>query len=110
MIPNATYVPTSLQERAAWMQNFATQFAVLGVNPLGFTAPRVAAVGADNEDFQFLAMATVELEAFMTGFRLYRKALTEGNIGEPTPSYPANPSLAPPGKWRPAFLNGSTTW
>ena len=53
-------------------------------------------MNADNEDFQFLASATVELDAFMTGFRLYRKALTEGNVGEPTPNYPVNPSLAPP--------------
>jgi hypothetical protein len=56
----------------------------------------VTAVQNDNEDVQFCASATVELEAFIKAFRQYRKTLLEGSIGEPTPAYPPNPGSGPP--------------
>lgn len=95
MIINTRWFPTSMQERAAWMQNFTTQFTPMAV-PLGFLPAVVTALAADNEDMQFCAMATVEIDAFSKAFRQYRDILTAGGIGDPTPSYPLNPTLNPP--------------
>lgn len=95
MIPSRTWYPLSLQERAAWWQNFATQFAFYAIT-LGFLPAQVTAVTADNEDMQFCASATVEIDAYKDAFRQYRIVLTEGDIGDPTPGFPQNPSLNPP--------------
>lgn len=95
MIPSNSWFPTSLQERAAWLDNFANQFAILAV-PLGFTAATATAVSDDNEAFQFCASQTVEVEAFARAFRAYRQTLTEGEIGGRPPAYPANPTTVPP--------------
>lgn len=93
MVPN--FIPGPLQERAAWFENFANQFAIVGTS-LGFVAADVTAVTNDNADFQFCASATVEIESFAKAFRQYRRTLTEGNIGDRTPAYPPNPVTAPP--------------
>lgn len=97
MQPNRSYVPQSQQERAAWFQNFSVQFAA-AANSLGFTAAQVTAVTDDNSDVQFCAAATVELEAFITAFRQYRKTLMEGDTGDPTVNYPPNPTAVPTAK------------
>lgn len=89
------YVPTSLQELAAWMDNLAVQFVNVA-NSLGFVAADVTALQNDNQDVQFCASATVELEAFIKAFRQYRKNVMFGSIGEPTPAYPPNPGSGPP--------------
>ena len=88
-----SWFPTSLQERAAWFHNFSNQFGVVGIS-LGFTAEEIAALEDDSQVFEFLAGATKSIDMFVDAFRQYRLVLTEGNIGEPSPSYPPNPAFA----------------
>lgn len=95
MIPNRRWFPGTLQERAAWFNNFSTQFVAVGTQ-LGFTALDQSGVVADNDIMQFLADSAVEVEGFKDAVRQYRIIITEGSIGEPTPSFPANPAFAPP--------------
>ena len=95
MIPSRSWFPASLQERAAWFQNFAVQFSPIAAS-LGFLPAVVTQVASDNDDFQFCASQTVEVEAFAKAFRAYRQTVTEGNVGEPAPAYPLNPSAVPP--------------
>lgn len=89
------WLPGPLQERAAWMQNFAERFATVAV-PLGFTAADVTAVEDDNEAFQFVAEGTVEIDAYAKAFRGYRDNLLDGEIGGRPPMFPANPTAVPP--------------
>ena len=91
MIPSQRWFPSSLQDRAAWFNNFATQFAVVGAG-LGFTEAEVTAVGADNTAFQKLASITVQLDAYADAVRQFRVVITEGSIGDPNPSFPALPA------------------
>ncbi|MGQ0543288.1 MAG: hypothetical protein ACT4O9_15810 [Blastocatellia bacterium] len=96
MIPSNKWFPQSLQERAAWYDNFATQFAALGIT-LVFKAVDVTSVANDNAVMQFVANAAVTLEAYKDAVRQYRIVITEGNIGDQTPIFPADISLATPG-------------
>jgi hypothetical protein len=93
---NKRIAPYDLQGQAAWLDNLTTQFAQVAVSPLGFVAADVTALTNDNEDFQFCAQATVEIEAYAKAFRQYRATVTKGRVGEPTPSFPPNPGFAPP--------------
>ena len=95
MTPNRNWFPTSLQDRAAWFQNFADRFATVAIS-LGFLAADVTAVTEDNEVFQFCAEQTVEVEAFARAFRAYRDTVTAGDAGGRPPAYPANPTDEPP--------------
>ena len=94
MIPSRAWFPSSLQDRAAWYANFQTQFDVVGTT-LGFTAAEVLVIGSDASMFEFLAANTTALDAFSDAFRQYRIVLTEGDIGDPTPAFPANPTATP---------------
>ncbi len=101
MVPSRTWFPLSLQDRAAWFQNFVTQFSPVAVS-LGFTAGDVTAIGEDNAAFQWLAEQTVTVENFRSAVVEYRLNLTEGDIGDPDPIYPGQtfdnpPSLQPAG-------------
>lgn len=95
MIPSKHWFPGSLQERAAWFQNFATQFAAVAVS-LGFVAADATAVTNDNAIVQFLAGVATELDAYKDAVRQYRIIITEGDIGNPTPAFPANPAFTLP--------------
>ncbi len=95
MIPSRTWFPLSAQERAAWFQNFASQFQAVAIG-LGFLPAVVSAVAADNDDMQFCASSAVEIAAYSDACRQYRITLTDGDIGDPTPGFPVNPSLNPP--------------
>jgi hypothetical protein len=88
VIPSRTWFPTNLAARAAWFQNFATQFAAVAAS-LGFLPAEVAAVQDDNTCFQDLASGFVEIEAYQDAVRQYRINVTEGAVGEPTPAFPA---------------------
>ncbi len=77
------------------MANFNAQFATVGVAVLGFTAATVTEVANDNESFQFLASNTGAIDSFVDAVRQFRIFLTEGNIGEPNPDYPTNPTAVP---------------
>lgn len=93
MIPSPSWFPQSLQTRAAWYQNFYTQIAIVGAS-LGFSAAEIDGFGDDNTVMQFLADGDTQLNAFGSAVRQYRKIITEGDIGEPTPAFPANPAFA----------------
>ncbi len=95
MIPSHTWFPQSLQERAAWYQNYNTQIAIVGAS-LGFSAAEITGFADDNLVLQFLADTDTQMAAFDRAVRQYRKIVTEGDIGEPTPAFPANPAFALP--------------
>ena len=95
MIPSPRWFPTSLQDRAAWYQNFQTQFAAVAVS-FGFTAGDISIVDKDNQIMQFLADTIVQLEAYKKAVGQFREIITEGDIGDPTPAFPANPAFALP--------------
>ena len=52
MVPSNRWFPSTLQDRAAWFQNFATQFGSLAAT-LGFLPAQVTAVNADRDDMLF---------------------------------------------------------
>ncbi len=95
MIPSQKWLPTSLSGRAAWMGNFQIQFSLVGLS-LGFTAPTITAVTADNEDFQAIANGAVAVEAYKDAYRQFRIILTEGDIGQPTLALPDPPAITMP--------------
>lgn len=95
MIPNQSWFPTNLQDRAAWFNNFADQFATLAPS-LGFTNTEISSTNDDSAVMQFLAEADLEVTAYEKAVRQYRKVITEGDIGDTTPAFPANPTLALP--------------
>ncbi len=94
-VPSKAWYPTKLQDRAAWHQNWTTQLAILGAG-LGVTAPEIAQQQDDNTVMQFLAQTDVDFEAYGDAIREYRINITQGNPGEPTPSFPADPGFALP--------------
>ena len=96
MIPSKRWFPSTLQERAAWFANFASKFSTVGVS-LGFTEAELTAVESDSAVVQFLAFTAAELENFRSAVQQYRTIVTEGEIGAPTPAFPANVSFVLPG-------------
>ena len=95
MIPSKNWFPQSLQERAAWYAAFNANFSALAVS-LGFTVADSNAVDADNDVMQFLANAATIIENYMDAAREYRNTITEGDIGDPTPIFPAGIAPLPP--------------
>src|SRR4051794_21414509 len=95
MVPSNRYFPTSLQDRAAWFQNFATKFGPLAAT-LGFLPAQVTAVNADRDDMVFCASSALEVETYAKAVRQYRTILTEGAVGSPATTFPTNPTLTPP--------------
>ncbi len=95
MIPSKRWFPTTLQARVAWFDNFAAQFSKVAID-LGFTAANVTAVDNDNAMMQFIGASDLEVAAYEKAVGQYRKIFTEADIGDVTPSFPANPTLAPP--------------
>ena len=95
MIPSPKWFPSSLQDRAAWFDNFNTQMQAIGTT-LGFTAPELLSLNRDNDAIQFLATSAVTLDAYADAVRTYRRVITEGNIGDPTPEFPADIALSLP--------------
>lgn len=88
MIPSKNWFPTTLQERAAWFQNFTVQFTSLHI-ALGFTVADLDVVVADNDMMQFIAEATVATDNFSDAMRTFRRQVTEGEPLGPPPSIPA---------------------
>ena len=89
MTPSSKWFPLSLQERAAWYTNFNTQIAGLGAS-LGITPAEITSINNDSEVLTFLSDAAVSLDAYMAAARAYRKTITEGQIGDPTPTFPSD--------------------
>lgn len=96
MIPSAKWFPSGLQNRAAWYANFNTQFAIVA-NSLGFTNADITAVSNDNTMMQFLADYDTQETAFGKAVTQFRRIITEGDNGDPTPVFPDVPTLGNPG-------------
>ncbi|MEJ7847969.1 MAG: hypothetical protein WKF92_07785 [Pyrinomonadaceae bacterium] len=92
MIPSRKWFPQGLQERAAWYKNFNTKFAAVAPS-LGFVPADVTIVAADSELLEFLADIATEQATYNEALRQYRVIITEGDIGEPTPAFPASTSF-----------------
>jgi hypothetical protein len=95
MIPSKRWFPTTLVDRAAWIDHFAKQFEVVAPS-LGFSAADVASMTQDAEDFRALVRATTAAEAFMAGLRGFRLSLSAEKVGSPTPVFPALIITPPP--------------
>jgi len=95
MIPSKNWFPTNLQERAAWYENFNAQAQATGLT-FGLVQANLDQIKDDNSVMQFLASAAVTMAAYDDAVRAFRKTITEGEIGDPTPEFPANISLSPP--------------
>lgn len=96
VLPNSNYFPGSLQERAAWFDNIANQLQGPTGTSLGLTAAEQTSLADDNSVMQFLATTDVSVGAYTDAIRSYRKTITEGGIGDPTPVFPASITLTPP--------------
>ena len=89
MIPSPAYFPTSLQERAAWYDNFNTVLQPIGAS-LGLSVGDLTQIAADNAMMQFLATFDVSVSEYASAVRSYRRVVTEGVIGEPAAVFPAD--------------------
>lgn len=94
MVPSSRWFPTNLQDRVAWFGNFNNQFAQVAVTL--DLADKVVSVADDNLVMQFLGAGDLEAAAYLEAVRQYRRIITEGDIGDPVPQFPANPSLELP--------------
>lgn len=95
MVPSQRWFPQSNAQRAAWFNNFATQFAALMAH-LGFVAADVTAVENDNDVVQYGFEEGQNADNYADAVRSYRKQITEGDIGDPTPVWPAAPNILDP--------------
>lgn len=95
MIPSRRWFPLSLQARAAWFENFSRQFEEVGAS-LGFNAAKITAVANDNAMMQFLAEADIAVKAYEKAVMEFRQLITEGDIGDTLPQFPADPNLTAP--------------
>jgi len=95
MIPSVRWFPSSLQACVAWFANFVAQFAQIAEG-LGFTGDDVTAVRNDNEMMQFIGATDTQVKAYEKAVNEFRDIITEGDIGDVTPEFPANLVLSPP--------------
>ncbi len=95
MIPDSRWFPTNFPARADWFSNFSKQFATVA-DGLGFSSEDTKSVENDNQVMLFLAEVFVQAKAFDDAVRAYRTEITEGDTGETTPQFPANPAFNPP--------------
>src|SRR5947209_17034637 len=94
-IPSRTWFRQRLQERAAWYQNFSSMISSIGAS-LGLTLLEIAAIGHDAEWMAFLADSALTADGYSGAIREYRNALTEGELGSPMATWPADIVLSPP--------------
>ncbi len=94
MVPSSTYFPTSFPDRAAWFENFAINFAVIGPI-LGFSGAEIQSVIDDNAVMQFLLDAITQIESYDEAARAFRRVVTEGDVDGTTPTFPTIAPLTP---------------
>jgi hypothetical protein len=94
-VPSNRWFPTTLQDRAAWYDNFNTQIQIVGLT-VGLVAGDLANITKDNDNIQFLATAAVTLDAYVEAVRQYRVIFTEGDVGDPMPAFPADVTFTLP--------------
>lgn len=92
--PSRSWCEAGLQERADRMNNFSTQFTIVGAG-LGFLPAEIAAAQDDNTCMQGIASGAIELEAYVDAVRQYRTTVLTGDIGDPAAAFPAAPEITP---------------
>ena len=93
MQPSPRWFPTTLQDRAAWYQNFISKFGNIGVN-LGILPAEVTTLTNDSAVMTALADAAVELDTYNAAVRQFSLYITEGSVGEPDPEFPQPPTIS----------------
>lgn len=95
MRPSNRWFPDRLVEQAAWMRNFAAEFANHGA-ALGFSPAEIASVDADAATLAWLAENQVAVESFRRAAASYRKHVLSGRPGSPLNAFPQPSALTPP--------------
>jgi hypothetical protein len=95
MKPSHRWFPRDLVTQAAWMRNFAGQFASVGPG-LGFSPAEIAEVEADAEAISWLSANQTAVEAFRRAAAEYRRHVLEGKPGSLPGTFPQPGSLTPP--------------
>lgn len=94
-VPSKTWFPQSLQERVAWFNNFNSKMQAIGTT-LGFTAAELTALTSDQQVMEFLGNTIPELDAYSQSVRDFKDEWTQGDIGDPASTFPADVSFTPP--------------
>jgi len=105
--PDLRFVPSDWAGQVDWFQNWDKQMTEVGLT-LGYTAAELVRIHDDYLMLQFLRDAMVKVEAFKDGHTQFRRIMSRGTVGEPTPALPANLTLTlpvttdpvPPGIWQ----------
>src|SRR5258708_17460741 len=95
MIPNPKWFPSSLQDRAAWYGNFGTNIGSVGPT-LGLTVGDLSSISKDTSNMIFMASTALAIDAYADAIRSYRRGITEGGIGDPTPEFPTDITFSLP--------------
>ncbi len=95
MVPSHKWFPQSLAERAGWYGNFNNNIQTIGAS-VGFAPGELDSINKDTENIVYVARAAVQVEAYAKAINQYRKAFTEGDIGDATPEFPADPGFVLP--------------
>ena len=101
MVPSHKWFPMNLQERAGWYGNFNNNMQTIGAS-VGFSPAELDSINKDTENIVYVARAAVRVEAYAKAINAYRKAFTEGDIGDATPGFPADPGFVLPHPAQPA--------
>jgi len=104
IIPNPAWFPTTLQERAAWMQNQNDKAQAEGLN-YGLTQDNLDQIKEDNTFYQFLASSFVEIDTFSKAWTAVRNGVTTMPVGTaafkaPDPLSLAIPTIPPTGMFQ----------
>jgi hypothetical protein len=92
--PDRRFVPGDLQGGAAWFKNWNEQMQAIG-STLGFSAPELARIQDDYDMIDFIANTATKVDAYDGAVRSHRRVTLYGNVGDPTPAFPANVSITP---------------
>ncbi len=88
---NPRWYPTTIQEQAAWWQNFERQFSIVAAS-LGFRTGEPAIVTADAAVVIQLAAVAIQLKAYRRAVTQFQNTILTGSLGSTTPSFPALPT------------------
>lgn len=95
IVPLQSCVPTDLQGRAAFMQNWSDQMQLIGAT-LGYATGELDRIKDDNTIVQFLASAAVTVEAYRGAMTGHRRGMLATPNGSATPDLPVFSGLVLP--------------
>ena len=99
--PNRAWFKTTLQERAAWFQNYNDKAQAEGLN-YGLTQANLDQIKDDNNMMQFLASSFVAIDTYEKAWTAFRNGITTQPVGSaafvaPDPLSLAVPTIPPTG-------------